>query len=60
MAPLSVATYPAVCGKVMEAPPASAMSDSPDKTLCTARWMATSEVEQPVPSDMLGPRRFSL
>ncbi|SKS01336.1 Uncharacterised protein [Mycobacteroides abscessus subsp. abscessus] len=37
MAPLSVATYPAVCGKVMEAPPASAMSDSPVKTLCTAR-----------------------
>ena len=48
------------CGTRTVTPPARAMSHSPASRLWQARWTATSEVEQAVWTEMLGPRRLSL
>ncbi len=40
-------------------PPATAASQAPDRMASTARWTATSELEQAVSTGSLGPRRSS-
>ena len=50
----------AFSGRLIETPPASAMSHSPSSRLWQAWWIATSEVEHAVCTVTLGPRRLSL
>ncbi len=44
---------------ISETPPAIARSVSPDRRLSQARWIATSDEEQALSIDRLGPRRSS-